>query len=157
MRRLLERVREGMEPGSEMASALDSVLEDPERLETIGLSVVQFIELMVCKHYRILASRLAREQQLKGFLQGELAQAEGGRLWSYLQHAQTERRHAVLIVVDGLQGHLVEALVSADRQSPFVRQILREQREGEAGLRPTANDAPDLEQQTEFLAQLPRR
>ena len=150
-RRLLTRIREGMEPGSDLASAVDQVLDDEQRLEVIGLSVVRFVEMTVCKHYRMLASRVTREAQLKHFLLSELARPGNGRLWSYLQQAQDERRYAALVIVDGLQGHLIEALASGDDRSPFIRQILQEMRAGESQRRATSEGVRHHPQQTHFL------
>ena len=157
LRRLLQRVRDGMEAGSELAGAVDRVLEDEVMFETISISVVHFVELMVCKHYRMFTSRVARQRQLEGWLLAELDRAEAGRMWSYLERAQHERRYGVLIVVDGLQGHLIEALARGDAANPFIRQILEEQNEGMLRLKSTTSSVHDLQQQTRFLNHLANR
>jgi hypothetical protein len=148
---LLGRLRDRMEPDSEMRDAVIRVLEDPERLETIGISVVQFIDQMTCKHYRIFATRVHREQRLKDFLLGELEKPMGGRLWRYLDQALNERRYGALVVVDGLQGHLVEALALGEPASRFLGEIARVQALGAEGVAPdvVGKDAPA--QQTSFL------
>jgi hypothetical protein len=151
LRRLLERVLAQLEPGSEMASALAGILSDPERMETIGLTVVQFIEQTICKHAQMLSTTVARERELKAFLLSELDEPRGGRLWAYLEYAQRARRYGAMIVVDGLQGHLVEALAAGDAGSPFIRQVVLEQRAGTAAMRPASGEGPDLSQQTDFL------
>jgi hypothetical protein len=148
---LLQKLRARMEAGSEMEQALAEVLNDAARLETISLSVVQFIDLMVCKHYRFFATRLQREQQLRDFLLGELARPDGGRLWRYLDWAVNGRRYGVLVVVDGLQGHLVEALARGEARSPFLQAIADEQRRGASGVAPDVPGKPAPDQRTAFL------
>ncbi|MCZ6643168.1 MAG: hypothetical protein O7F71_16455, partial [Gammaproteobacteria bacterium] len=148
LRRLLQSARDSMEAGSALASTIDDVLEDEKTFETISLSVVQFVEQVVCKQYQMFASRVARHEQLHDWLTTELERDQGGSIWSYLQHAQSERRYGVLVVVDGLQGHLVEALARGDADNPFIRQISIEQNLGTQQLNSTDGA---LRQQTRFL------
>jgi hypothetical protein len=64
-------------------------------------------------------------------MRAELDRPGGGRLWNYLAASQ-RRRHGVLTVVDGLQGHLVEALARGDGEAVFVQAVEAELHRGEA-------------------------
>ncbi|MDH3644570.1 MAG: hypothetical protein OES38_20860, partial [Gammaproteobacteria bacterium] len=154
LRRLLMRVRDGMEPNSELADAVSDVLDDDKAFETIGISLVHFVELTVCKQYRMFASRVTRQEQLEGWLAAELDRDQGGRIWSYLQAAQDTRRYGALIVVDGLQGHLIEALARGDSRNPFLQRVREEQK---SGAQRVASGPPlehDLQQNNLFLDRL---
>ena len=78
-----------------------------------------------------------------------------GALWEYLEESG-QRRHGVLIAVDGLQGHLVEALARGAGGDVFLGTIAREQLEGAALQPPSpfARSAPG--QQTRFLERVAR-
>jgi hypothetical protein len=156
VRQLLQGARADMEESSELGHAVDAILKDAERLETVTAALIQFIDGLVCKHYRAFAVRVAREQQLGAWLAGQLAEPRGGALWDYLA-ASGRRRHAVLIAVDGLQGHLMEALAGGAADDPFLAAIAREQREGAALAPPSsfAREAPA--QQTRFLEHIAGR
>ncbi len=157
VRDLLETALARLEAGSEFAAAVRATLVDASRLEAITAALVLFIDQMACKHYRAFAARVGREAQLRSWLLAELARPGGGDLWSFLEHAQDERRHAVLIVVDGLQGHLVEALADGSADQPFVRAARAEQDAGPS-LRPaTQRSEPAPPQQTRFLEALSER
>lgn len=154
VRSLLQQVRGSMPADAEMGTSLDAILTDDVRLETITLSLVHFMDLMVCKHYQMFASSISREQQLGQWLHNELDQPGGGELWSYLDYAQHQRRYGVMIAVDGLQGHLIEALASNDYDGPFMQAILQEQQAGMA--RVDEANQERLAQQTDFLEMFAR-
>jgi hypothetical protein len=156
VRELLEGAAESLEPGSDIEVGLRQVLDDPVKLEAATASVIQFIDQLVCRHYRIFATRVLRAQQLGSWLAAELEQPGGGALWAYLDHAARQRRYGVLVVVDGLQGALVRALAAGRAESPFVAQLVA-QRERSAARVPASPDrraAPAT--QGEFLARLAR-
>src|SRR5262249_43234190 len=130
MRSLLERAASQLPPHGEANDAIDRVLADDNRLEAGTVTFIDFVGAEVCKHYRVFASRVVREAELRDWMLHELAASGGGRLWSFLEYAQTGRRYGVLVIVDGLQGHLVEALAHGEAADPFVQAIAREQRAG---------------------------
>lgn len=151
VRDLLAEVRSRVQAEGELAAALDGILSDPQRLQTVSISLVHFLDDFVCSHYRIFATGVLREDQLARWMLAELDKSGAGRLWSYLEWAQSQRRHAALVVVDGLQGRLVESLATGRAGAGFLREVRREQDEGtRASPMPTgAKRAPA--QQTEFL------
>ena len=132
VRELLEGLSESLEPGSDVEVGLRQVLGDEVKLEAATASVIQFIDQLVCRHYRIFATRLLRDRQLGDWLERELTQPGGGALWAYLAHAARERRYGVLLVVDGLEGGLVRALAAGRADSPFVRQLIAERERASA-------------------------
>ncbi|MGH0034618.1 MAG: alkaline phosphatase family protein [Myxococcota bacterium] len=152
VRRLVVDLRDRLALEGELADFVDLVLDDPERLETVTASGIEFLDRMVCRSYRIFATRLVREQQLRTWLLQEFERPDGGALWRFLGDANHGRRYAVLVVVDGLQGHLVEALARGSAEDPFLRAVLGEQRRA-GGPRPTVGEpraAPA--QQIRYLA-----
>jgi hypothetical protein len=153
VRRLLAQFAAKLKLDPDMGDAIRAVVEDDRRLEIITISLIQFIDQIVCKHYRIFATRIYREEQLRSWMLQELDRRDGGRLFEWLEHANN-RRHAVLIVVDGLQGHLVEALAGGREAAPFLALIRDEQRAGAPDAR-VAGARPAPDQQTRFLEALP--
>jgi hypothetical protein len=152
IRGLLEALQGSMEPESEMVGAIDSVLQDDARLDAATSALIRFVDQAVCRNYRFFAARAFRARQLEAWMQTELAAAGGGALWDFLEHAQTQRRYGGVIVVDGLQGRLLEALAEGDRNAAFVRAIVEEQSQagGDAPRARSLRASPP--QQTEFLA-----
>lgn len=150
VRALFEDLRRRAPAQGEIAAAIDGVLGNESELRAVSFSIVHFIDLLVCRHYRIFATRVWREEQLARWMSGELEKEGGGRLWSHLEWAQ-RRRRAVLIVVDGLQGHLVESLAGVSADDPFLEQVRREQRAGAAAAPATQPSRPAPPQRTEFL------
>ena len=78
-----------------------------------------FLDGEVCKHYRIFSARAAREEQLRTWLGTALLDPERDDGWAWLE-ARAQRRHAVHLVVDGLQGHLVAALAAGKAENPLL-------------------------------------
>jgi hypothetical protein len=139
---------------SEIGDALQGLLDDPDRLEAATAAVVRFIDQTVCRNYRFFAARAFRAKQLERWMLAELDAPGGGELWAYLEHANRERRYGAVIVVDGLQGRLMEALAAGKADAPFLRAIAAEQRaRGGAPPRASSLRAPDP-QQTDFLEHL---
>jgi len=157
VRSLLVEASERLAPSSEAALLVESVLADPKRLETVTASAIEFIDQLVCRSYRIFAGRIFRQQQLRRWLQAEFEKSDGGVLFAYLDHANRQRRYGVLVVVDGLQGHLMEALARGEGDDTFVRAI-RKQHAASESLRPaTQHSEPAPPQQLDFLEALGER
>src|SRR5262245_16111189 len=136
VRSLLGDVQKKLAPEGDMAAGIRSPLDSDERLSAVTLSALDFATQQICKHYRIFARRIFREEQLRTWLERELDAPRGGRLFEFLRYAELRPR-AVHIVVDGLQGHLVEALAKGRAEDPFVREISREQH-GTSATRPVS-------------------
>lgn len=152
---LLAEMREKYQVEGEAAAAVNAVLRDDQQLRTLTASAVEFLDRLVCSGYQRLALRVSREQQLRSWLLTEFAKPDGGKIWHFLEDAQSQRRFAMLIVVDGLQGNLVESLATAKSGSQpnvFLQRIAAEQKVGDThrtAVQPPAARPPL--QQTEFL------
>lgn len=131
VRELLADQEAGMGPG-DMKDAVGHVLRDDTTLEAITLSLIDFLDAEVCKHYRIFAGQVLRERQMNTWLSTALLNPTRDDGWTWLRwHAS--RHVAVQVVVDGLQGHLVESLASgasAGSPSPFLTQVAAEDAAG---------------------------
>ncbi len=151
VRDILAHVRGAMQAEGEMAAAIDAIVAEPKRLEAVSISLVHFVDMLVCRHYRIFATRVLRENQLGDWLRAELARPGGGRLWDYLASEQEDRRYAVLTVVDGLQGHLVESLAAGRAGDRFLSAVLREHVAGPHLVPATQPSRPAPPMQIDFL------
>jgi len=147
VRDLLTEIRGRLAGNTELAAAVDGILADQERVDTISISLVHFIDELVCRHYRIFATRVLREEQLRKWMLAELDKPGGGRLWEYLGEP---RRFAALVVVDGLQGRLVETLTQP-HDSSFLAAVRREYADTAASAPRTQQARPAPRQQVDFL------
>lgn len=156
VRQILDETAAKLDPKGEMAPAIRRIVADPERLETVSITLIDEIREQICKHYRVFATRIFREAQLKDWLHKELDAPRGGALWTWLAYANGERRYAAHIVVDGLQGHLVEALAAGTPEG-FLRQVRDDMQTGPT--RPPAHEAsrPAPAQATHFLERIATR
>lgn len=129
IREILEAISSELPRESELAAMLSRLLKDEKLLETVTVSFVDFTREIAYKNHRRFARMIAREEQLKLWMQEELERDGAEALLRYLHQAVHERRYAVLILVDGLQGHLVESLARGSGASPFIQEVLREETE----------------------------
>jgi hypothetical protein len=150
VRELLRTVEAGMDPG-DMKDAVGHVLRDDTTLEAVTLTLIEFVDGEVCKHYRIFSARTQRERQLSAWLSDALLTPGRADGWVWLRW-HGGRRHAVHVVVDGLQGHLVSALARGQAEDPFLTRLVAEEA-AERGAKPklkSATAAPGMS--TGFLA-----
>lgn len=154
VRGLLDSLSDQLGEQADMAAALRGILEDESRLDAATAALIRFIDQTVCRNYRFFAARAFRAQQLEGWMIRELEEPKGGALWEYLDRAQNRRRYGAVIVVDGLQGRLMEALARGESADPFVQAIAAEQiRAGGTAPRATSLASPGP-QDTVFLEAL---
>ncbi|MEE8415992.1 MAG: hypothetical protein V3S05_06950, partial [Desulfobacterales bacterium] len=130
MKNILEYVAGLLPDGHEYKRAVIKAARERDRLQTITVSLIEFVDQQVCKHYRMFATSIFRQAQLREWLRNELKEERkgNGRLWTYLAYANEHRRYAMHIVVDGLQGHLVEALATGNGKNAFIQKIMHDQR-----------------------------
>ncbi len=112
VKELLSGLAAKMEPG-DIKDAVGHVLADAQTLEAVTLTLIEFVDGEVCKHYGIFSARVQRERQLAAWLGDALLEPGRPDGWVWLRW-QGSRRHAVHVVVDGLQGHLVDALARGE-------------------------------------------
>jgi hypothetical protein len=156
IRALLEALGGRMKQKAELSDALDALLQDEQRLQAASAALIRFVDQTVCRNYHFFAARAFRAQQLERWLDAELAAPGAGNLWAWLEHAQHARRYGVVLVVDGLEGRLMRALVRGQPDDPFVVATAREQAlaGGPAPHARSLRAAP--EQSTRFLESLAR-
>ncbi len=156
VREIISELRPRLDLDPELDAAVQATLDDPARLETVTTTGIEFIDHFVCSSYRVFANGIRREVELRRWMRRQLDEPGGGDLFSYLRFANDERRYAALIVVDGLQGHLVEALASGGG-GPFLDAVRLEQQRAGGAAPPTqpSRRAPEVE--TRFLTSLATR
>jgi len=146
---VLEYIVTLLPEGNEFRNPIGNAASDDNKLEAISTSVIELIDQQVCKHYRMFATKVYREQQLKDWmlkaLDGEEDGLGDGTLWQFLKYANNERRYVMHVVVDGLQGQLMEALSKGDSNSPFIQQITRDH-QGAAGFAPKRQHSEPIEE-----------
>ena len=149
VRDLLTGLAAGMDPG-DMKDAVGHVLRDATTLDAVTLTLIEFIDAEVCKHARIFTARAQRERQLSVWLEDALLTPGRPDGWVWLRWSGS-RRHAVHVVVDGLQGHLVDALARGEPGAPFLDAVLAEEARA-AAARPTlASTTAAPKMNTSFL------
>ncbi|MAE95598.1 MAG: nucleotide pyrophosphatase [Deltaproteobacteria bacterium] len=157
IRGLLRALGDTLADQAEVAAAVRAVLDDDSRLDAATAALIRFVDQTVCRNYRFFAARAFRIRQLQGWLEEQLDSPGGGDLWEWLDRSLHRRRYGVAIVVDGLQGRLVEALARGQASDVFIRRIVSEQ-DAAGGPRPSGRSwraAP--EQRVRFLEALGRR
>ncbi|MCP5067947.1 MAG: nucleotide pyrophosphatase [bacterium] len=154
VRGVLEALRGQLADQADVHAAIDGVLHEDLRLDAATAALIRFVDQTVCRNYRFFAARAFRIQQLENWMKSELDAPDGGELWAFLEHANRQRRYGVAVVVDGLQGGLVDSLARGEAQHPFIRTIAREQAAA-GGPAPVARSlGTPAAQQTRFLEHL---
>lgn len=120
LRELLVAHRDTLEAG-EVRDGVDRMLGDEGTLTTITISLLEFVDDEVCKHYGVFARQVRREEHLREWLGAALLEPGNPEGWAWLRWHRS-RRMAVHVVVDGLQGHLVQGLVEPD--SAYLKAVL---------------------------------
>lgn len=146
VRALVRAAADGGLTEGDMGVAARRVLEDEATLRTVTTSLVELVDDEVCRHYAVWAARAARQAELRAFLRAELDAPGGGRLWDWLTW-RGDRRRAVHVVVDGLEGNLVEALATVPQGHPLLARAL----DAPPPRPPLASAAPAPATQADFL------
>jgi len=130
VRDLLQYVHKLLPEEHEYKEAVGNAYQKSQRLEAITVSLIEFVGQQVCKHYRMFATSVFRQQQLSTWMLDELEKEsdgeESGLIWRYLEYANSHRRYAMHIMIDGLQGHLVKTLAGGNEQSSFIKKIMQD-------------------------------
>ncbi len=136
---------------SDMVEALEYILADKDRVETLTITLIEGIRYMVSKNYRMFYEIAIRRNDLKNWLTSEFNKPGGGKFWDYLRHANNQRRYGMHVVVDGLEGHLVESLSAGDHRNPFIQSIVQLHQEADAHKPKLVNSSPTPAQKIDFL------
>lgn len=129
---LLEGVVANMDAKSDIAGGIKHIIENADALETATVTLVDAIRHIASKTYATFANAIARRRDLNAWMLAEFGKPSGGSLWNYLRYANEQRHYGVQIVVDGLQGHLMESLASgAGSNDAFIQSVMQLYRRGE--------------------------
>ena len=139
---ILRNVIESTPESSELRAELAKILADPASVRALTYTGIEFVQRTAYSSYRRFHRRAVRRQQLRNWLRHHLDEDNLELIRGWLTRSN-ERHYGVLVVVDGLQGHLVEALALGSETSPFVRALVEElpSEDAEAD-RGAAEDAP---------------
>lgn len=151
VRAVLAKLADRAVAQGDIAEGLHAILADPEKLETITISLIAFVQQQAWKNYQMFARRVLRERELRDWMARELEEPGGGKLWTWLDASLHGRRYAFHVVVDGLQGHLVRALARGQARDPFVQLIHAEQHDGPSRRPVAVPSRPAPRQSTLFL------
>ncbi|MBT4790495.1 MAG: nucleotide pyrophosphatase [Halobacteriovoraceae bacterium] len=92
------------------------------------ITLIDFVRMSVLKNLRIHTKGKSRIKSLAVWMRkninAEFKVEKDGPLISYLKHANEHRKFGVQVVVDGLQGNLVEAL--ALQKKGYLKRLLRD-------------------------------
>jgi len=151
VKKLLEMVLEEFELEAKVKDQITPILKDDLMIEALSLSAAEAILVYAYKHYQMFAKKYHKQRALRQWMKDEIKKKDS-KLWDYLEEGLNDRRYGVHIVVDGLQGHLMEALSSGNPTNKFLRTIHQEHKNYK-DFKP--KDVPskklDIVQQVDFL------
>ena len=138
----------------DVKDAFNSLKQDDLKKEIIAISVGEFLKGFLEKHFHSYSYQFKSEIAIKDWLNSKLEeyiQNKNIDIINYLNFQQN-RKFAVHIVVDGLQGNLVQALVGENEK--FLEQIIADH-QNRKKLKPKIEQTTELkEQQVHFLNSL---
>jgi hypothetical protein len=124
--KILVHVEPMVEANQDAKETVATISKDETRKEIIALSVGQFLEQILSKHFQIFTERARREKAISAWLErktNEFEEQKNSDIITFLQ-AYQNKKFAVHIIVDGLQGHLIQALTG--NNDIFLKKILKE-------------------------------
>lgn len=130
IKNMLQIIRDGATDPI-MTEIYDNLIKDNDRIEAMSVSIIDFAGMFTFSHYQMFAKRYAYEEAMKNKLQAQFKDGLGDELWSSINDELYNRRYGVQVIVDGLQGHLLEALVSGDSKHPFIQNVVDEHKNQE--------------------------
>jgi hypothetical protein len=111
-----------------------SILEDAKpgnakkvnnKAQAVTISLVDFVRMLVHKNYNAHVMKEKRIDSLYAWMEDKLSN-DPHDLIGFLKYLNQDRKFAVQIVVDGLQGHMLEGLTSPSKNK-FISQVMEEQ------------------------------
>ena len=145
----LQMLSPTLESNPHLKAGIEDIVNNHHRMETFIIALVDFLTGTINQQYQTYlegaSRRLAMEQQAtKLFEQAANKEEVLEQIGNFTHWILQKRKYAVHIVIDGLQGHLVEALASPTPwENPFLQQIAREDREKER-YRPMQEQVEDI-------------
>jgi hypothetical protein len=155
VRDLLRGIAAQLPEERKLKGSLAKLAENKEIIEALTISLGDLIGDLAYGSFQRFVRLEKRREELRSWMRTELEKDGFGRLEDYLRQA-AERRYAVLICVDGLQGHLVRALAAGGRDEAsalFLKEIWKEAAECEAA-QPAGQLKKARAQSLEFLGRI---
>lgn len=125
---IFEAYKDSVEPEGVAGTIFHQALSDPHYLETITVTLLMAVSQESYKAFQTFSKKLLREQDLKAWMTARANDPKlKPELIAYLKYAQDERRYAIHVTVDGLQGHLVESLSQNQYKSLFIKGLVEDE------------------------------
>lgn len=121
IKKLLIAIMEGMEKDSAAYEAVSGIALDDKRLKAATASLIDAVHLYAYKHYNMFSRRFYEKEKLAKWFDS----SSEDEITKYFEQSK-DKRYGVHIMVDGLQGSLVESLSAGDLKSPFLKQIYKD-------------------------------
>lgn len=118
-----------VESTPEAKEALELLKNDPVRRETITIAISSFLNTFLRKHYEIFSHYIKYKKTMETWLNDKIKEFDDEKnedIITYLQQQQN-KKFAVHLIVDGLQGNLLKGLIGQNEQ--FLKQILSDHEE----------------------------
>ncbi len=134
---ILQSLADSNRENKAAADAIEGIIKDTEKKETITLALARFVFEFVERHYKIYIDPLKREYALKKWVHHKLEDfyTKGDlELIRFLEWEAYKKRFAVHITIDGLQGTLMESLTG--NNPTFLKQIAMEEKKFETDVSP---------------------
>jgi hypothetical protein len=157
VKKLLKIALKEIKMGDKVKAQLLPILANDLMIEALSISAAEAILMYAYKHYQMFAKKYHKQRVLKQWMKDELSKKDS-KLWDYLEKNINERRYGIHIVVDGLQGNLMEALSGSSPDNRFLKTIQSEHKNYKK-FKPkdVASKKLDKVQQVDFLNYLVSR
>lgn len=160
---ILTRLEKSTKSG-DIKDAISTIIKDDltyregdvnNKAEAVTISLIDFVRMNTLKNYRQYRLEAARVEAFKGWMLQKFSD-DPQELIRFLE-AQNDRRHAVQITVDGLQGEYLKSLTQAV-PGPFLTEVYKNHQNKESFRPATANvSSPEVTPKMEFLDALMTR
>ena len=113
------------------ADSVDSIVRDEHKMEVLTISLVDFLTEIIDRYYQMYHQKTSRSLALEQRFVEIFKEKNWKEILAFTQDFTQwighERKFAVHIIVDGLQGHLMEALSSKEPwKYPLLQQVAYE-------------------------------
>lgn len=124
--KILIHVEPMVNTNPDVKEAISNLKKDESRKETISLAIGQFINMFLRKHFQIFSHHFKHKYIMHQWLSGkvdEYVDNQNNDILDYLNYQQS-RNFAIHIIVDGLQGNLIKALVG--KNDLYLNRIIQD-------------------------------
>lgn len=129
--KLLDHLKAITDPKSASYPALETMSSTPERVRGMAAALIDIIHYFTYKHYQMFAARYQRKEELREQLARKFDTDPSALARELLDQAKN-KKFGVQILVDGLEGHLTEALALGQASSPFLTSVYTDKKNRES-------------------------